>query len=224
MSKELTPLEVLKQLKEFVLEFVNNGLDKMFVQGSFDIIEKELKDYEAYKMYSCDEFREFVYKYDFKSVENIESAFNSLIKRNNKLKEENEKLFTKNRELRKKNKRKKELKSSEKESLQIIEMLKEVIKVGVSLPRVEIDNNNVSSFIQAYTMAIQRELENKEREFLRNWVLKECFPKELKALEIIKKELEHFIDFENNSNCIYIDGMIRCKNKKEFDLLKGELL
>lgn len=45
-SKELTPLEVSNQLKEFVLEFVKNGLDKMFINGSFDIIESTLKDYE----------------------------------------------------------------------------------------------------------------------------------------------------------------------------------
>jgi hypothetical protein len=43
MNRELTPLEVSKQLKEFVLEFVGNGLDRRFVCGSFDIIEKVLK-------------------------------------------------------------------------------------------------------------------------------------------------------------------------------------
>ena len=46
MSKELTPLEVSKQLKDFVLEFVKNGLDRMFIRGSFDIIETELKQLE----------------------------------------------------------------------------------------------------------------------------------------------------------------------------------
>ncbi len=43
MNKELTPLEVSKQLKDFVLEFVKNGLDRIFVNGSFDIIETTLK-------------------------------------------------------------------------------------------------------------------------------------------------------------------------------------
>lgn len=43
MNKELTPLEVSKQLKDFVLEFVNNGLDRIFINGSFDIIETALK-------------------------------------------------------------------------------------------------------------------------------------------------------------------------------------
>lgn len=41
-----SPLEVSKQLKDFVLEVVKNGLDRMFINGSFDIIEKTLKDYE----------------------------------------------------------------------------------------------------------------------------------------------------------------------------------
>ena len=39
---------------------------------------------------------------------------------------------------------------------------------------------------------MQRDIENKERELLRNWVLKECFPKELKALEIIKESANNF--------------------------------
>ena len=46
MNKELTPLEVSKQLKDFVLEFVKNGLDRMFVRSSFNIIEKELESLE----------------------------------------------------------------------------------------------------------------------------------------------------------------------------------
>lgn len=48
-NKELTPLEVSDQLKEFILEFVNNGLDRMFVNGSFDIIETALKALEIIK-------------------------------------------------------------------------------------------------------------------------------------------------------------------------------
>lgn len=45
-NKELSPLEVSKQLKDFVLEYTKNGLDRRFVIGSFDIIETALKDYE----------------------------------------------------------------------------------------------------------------------------------------------------------------------------------
>lgn len=46
MSKGLEALEVSKELKDFVLEFVKNGLDRRFICGSFDLIEKELKDKE----------------------------------------------------------------------------------------------------------------------------------------------------------------------------------
>ena len=48
MNKEITPLEVAKQLKDFVLEFVKNGLDRRFVIGSFDIIEQSLQSLERY--------------------------------------------------------------------------------------------------------------------------------------------------------------------------------
>ena len=40
---DLEALEVSKQLKDFVLEFIKNGLDRRFVHGSFDIIETALK-------------------------------------------------------------------------------------------------------------------------------------------------------------------------------------
>lgn len=49
MSKELEALEVSKQLKEFVLGFVKNGLDRRFIHGSFDIIETTLKALEIIK-------------------------------------------------------------------------------------------------------------------------------------------------------------------------------
>ena len=46
LNDELTPLEVSKQLKDFVLEFVKNGLDRIFIHGSFATIETELKRLE----------------------------------------------------------------------------------------------------------------------------------------------------------------------------------
>jgi len=47
MSKELSPLEVAKQLKDFVFELELGNADKHFVNGSFDIIEIALKKYEV---------------------------------------------------------------------------------------------------------------------------------------------------------------------------------
>ena len=46
MTKELEALKVSNQLKDFVLKFVKNGLDRRFIHGSFDIIETELKRLE----------------------------------------------------------------------------------------------------------------------------------------------------------------------------------
>ena len=40
---DLEALEVSKQLKGFVLEFIKNGLYRRFINGSFDIIETALK-------------------------------------------------------------------------------------------------------------------------------------------------------------------------------------
>ena len=51
MSEGLTPVEVSKELKDFVLEFVKNGLDRRFVIGSFNILEKALKDYEYWSSF-----------------------------------------------------------------------------------------------------------------------------------------------------------------------------
>lgn len=45
----LKSLEVLKQLKDFVLEFTKNDLDRKFINGSFDIIKKELEALEIIK-------------------------------------------------------------------------------------------------------------------------------------------------------------------------------
>ena len=46
MNKELTPIEELKRLKDFVLKFITNGLDRRVVIGSFVIIETALKRLE----------------------------------------------------------------------------------------------------------------------------------------------------------------------------------
>ena len=47
ISKEA--LEVSKQLKDFVLEFIKNDLDRKFINFSFDIIEKNLKALDIIK-------------------------------------------------------------------------------------------------------------------------------------------------------------------------------
>lgn len=54
MNNELEALKVSKQLKDFVLGFVKNDLDRRFIHGSFNIIETELKDYEELQKDYCD--------------------------------------------------------------------------------------------------------------------------------------------------------------------------
>ena len=49
MNKEISPLEVSKQLKDFIFELELGNVDKLFVKGSFDIIEKSLKALEIIK-------------------------------------------------------------------------------------------------------------------------------------------------------------------------------
>lgn len=46
MNNDLDALNVLNQLKDFVLEHIKKGLDRRIIVGSFDIIEQELKEKE----------------------------------------------------------------------------------------------------------------------------------------------------------------------------------
>lgn len=50
----LEALEVSKQLKDFVLEFIKNGLYRRFIHGSFDIIETALKALKIIKKKNVD--------------------------------------------------------------------------------------------------------------------------------------------------------------------------
>ena len=51
-SKEA--LKASKQLKDFVLGFIKNGLDRRFIHGSFEIIETALKALEIIKEKNVD--------------------------------------------------------------------------------------------------------------------------------------------------------------------------
>ena len=98
MSEELEALEVSKQLKDFVLKFVKNGLDRRLIYGSFDIIEKELKEYQEMKavkgtttfdksiedtlINACPNVAK-----KLKRLEELEKAFDSLSKDDEKAKE-----------------------------------------------------------------------------------------------------------------------------------------
>lgn len=80
-----------------------------------------------------------------------------------------------------------ELKEKEQQD-NVLKVLKEVIEFAVVLPEVKPTKDDVFSVISAVSINAQRAIENKKRELFRQWVLDTCFPKELKALEIIKEK------------------------------------
>ena len=49
MNKELSPLECLKIVKEFALEFIESNIDKRVIIGGCEIIETALKEYDGAK-------------------------------------------------------------------------------------------------------------------------------------------------------------------------------
>lgn len=61
-------LEVLKHLKDFVLEYTENGLDRRFIIGSCDTIEKELKDFECLDNF----FKKLDSKYEIDDLDYLE--------------------------------------------------------------------------------------------------------------------------------------------------------
>lgn len=109
----------------------------------------------------------------------------------------------------------------------VLKILKEVISFRKVLPLIRPNGNNFSNIAATVSINIQRDIENKERELLRKWVLENCFPKELKALEIIKeKEVNVFIFLHSGDLETYND-MVEDNRKltqEEYDLLKEVLL
>ncbi len=97
----------------------------------------------------------------------------------------------------------------------VFKILKEIIEFKQMLPHIEPNKNNGFDIMSAVSINIQRDIENKERELLRQWVLKTCFPKELTTLEIIKNvdktSLLHFL-------------AINVKDQKDYELVREALL
>ena len=97
----------------------------------------------------------------------------------------------------------------------VLKILKEIIEFGQVLPHIETNKDNGFDIMYAVGINIQRNIENKERELLRQWILETCFPKELKALEIIK-------EIDKNALLQFISVCV--KDQEEYDLLKEVLL
>lgn len=133
-----------------------------------------------------------------------------------------------------------ELKEKEQQD-SVLKTLKEVIAFAKKLPDIEFDDDgNIQGIFGAVGMNIQRQIENKKRELLRKWVLETCFPKELKALEIIKEKTlnvndlywlknGNYKEYRKNLEILY-SGVEEehlqkiLKTKEEYDLLKEVLL
>lgn len=97
---------------------------------------------------------------------------------------------------------------------EILKTIKGVIQFDSKLPDIKIEKNiDSNEFISAITIKIQRSLENQERKLFRNWILRECFPKELKALEII-----------NNKGLVNLYVYEPMLTKEEYELLNEVLI
>lgn len=113
----------------------------------------------------------------------------------------------------------------------VLKIIKETISFSQTLPYIEPNKDNGFDVMSAVQINIQRDIENKKRKLLRQWVLETCFPKELKALEIIKEtpEFAWYVKMYNNAYEMVSDVKgFRVNNSVEelqemFDLLKEVL-
>jgi len=126
---------------------------------------------------------------------------------------------------------KKALKEKEQQDC-VLKTLKEVIELGKTLPQIKPNKNNGFDMLYAVGLHIQRDIQNEERKQLRDWILKTCFPKELKALEIIKKKqvnmyyllsVKSVEDYNEIIDMKYATYENFYLTQEEFDLLKDQL-
>ena len=111
------------------------------------------------------------------------------------------------------------LKEKEKQDF-IYNLLKEIIQFNVLQPEIK-ETDDGYSFMTKVWLEVRRNLENQERQQLRDWIIKECFPKEMEALEAVRKAF--------NSSSVYINKLkdsLECGwiTQKEYDLIKEEIV
>lgn len=111
----------------------------------------------------------------------------------------------------------------------LINVIKEVFEFGIINEKVTEKDDGSLSLLGQIGYTLRREISNKEKMLYRDFILKECFPKELKALEIIKKYVPYYIEIETDENgkLIMTDHEHLTQDeltKEEFDLLKEVLL
>lgn len=105
----------------------------------------------------------------------------------------------------------------------VIKTLRGVIVFGQTLPRIKPNKDNGFDVMSTIEINIQRDIENRERELLRQWVLDTCFPKELKALQIIKEKKVNVGWFIFNAHKGY-EIFRELLTKEEYELLMEEIL
>ena len=114
----------------------------------------------------------------------------------------------------------------------VIKTLENTISLGYIPPKISIDNDKMDFSCGSIGLEISETLNKAKIDLIRNWILRTCFPKEFKALEIIKnKEVDAFlvIDCPNvghyNRHFEYSDviRLQRCLTEEEFKLLKEVL-
>ena len=130
------------------------------------------------------------------------------------------------------------LKNYEKQD-NLIKIIKETIEFGIKDNKVEVSEKGDVSLSGTIGLILKKELDKKERILFRDWILETCFPRELKALEIIKKKFVSLEDLndaigeddyhqnnEHNAIDIYNQNRFEYKQltQEEFDLLKEVLL
>ena len=113
---------------------------------------------------------------------------------------------------------------------QIIKIIKETIEFGIVDNKVEENENGDLTLFGRIGISLRKELDEKERQLFRDFILETCFPKELKALEIIKNKR---VDVDLLLSSLYVahyndfisEEIIGEKQltQKEFDLLKKVL-
>lgn len=84
----------------------------------------------------------------------------------------------------------------------IINIIKETIEFDVLEPQVEVKENGKISLLSRVGMSLRKQLNEKEKELFRAWILKECFPEELRALETIKENSAYALMFIDDAYCL----------------------
>ena len=118
------------------------------------------------------------------------------------------------------------LKNYEKQD-NLIKIIKETIEFGIKDNKVEVSEKGDASLSGTIGLILRKELDKKERILFRDWILETCFPRELKALEIIKRKGIDINALRRANNCAEYNSMAKScigYTQEEYDLVNEVLL